>query len=116
MSIEQRETPRGVGFGEVARADRHIRAPAFMVCPVTCPRPYSYLKTVCERWLRYFVLFFDCLINAPAGLVRAISLNSIKISRFSSKNASEGNSEANSAYKHKSVPALGLKRFIFLRI
>ena len=56
------------------------------------------------------------LINAPAGLVRAISLNSIKISRFSSKNASEGNSEANSAYKHKSVPALGLKRFIFLRI
>ena len=115
MSIENSETPRGGGFGGSARADRQIRAPAFMVCPVNCPRPYSYLKTVCERWLRYFVLFFDCSINAQAGLVRAFSLNLI-IPRFFSKNASEGNSEANSAYKHKSVPALGLKRFIFLRI
>ena len=47
--------------------------------------------------------------------MRAFLLNLI-IPRFFSKNASEGNSEANSAYKHKSVPALGLKRFIFLRI
>ena len=56
-----------LGFGEVARADRHIRALAFMVCPVTCPRPYSYLKTVCERWLRYFVLFFG------GGLIKALA-------------------------------------------